>query len=132
MISLNSLLRTINPRYGGLKAAWSVRLDQLPSLPQSREFQGQATQLSGLQLHYKRGVRNVNPPFLCQDLLYSMYSATMSIVVSRLLFTRLGPDHPGCASGDALTDTARVSPLWWNTVLCHPLGVIDAMRREPA
>jgi hypothetical protein len=31
----------------------------------------------------------------CQDLLYSMYSATMSIVVSCLLFTRLGPDHPG-------------------------------------
>jgi hypothetical protein len=30
-----------------------------------------------------------------QDLLYSMYSATMSIVVSCLLFTRLKPDHPG-------------------------------------
>jgi hypothetical protein len=31
----------------------------------------------------------------CQDLLYFMYSATMSTVVSCLLFTRLGPDHPG-------------------------------------
>ena len=36
--------------------------------------------------------------------------ASMSIVVSRLLFTPLGPDRPGCGSGGALTDC-------WNTVL---------------
>jgi hypothetical protein len=35
----------------------------------------------------------------------------MSIVVSCLLFTRLGLDHPGARPGDALTDTARVSTL---------------------
>ena len=41
----------------------------------------------------------------------SLYSAAMPTVHTCLLFTPLGPDHPWCASGNALTDTARVSPL---------------------
>ena len=38
-----------------------------------------------------------------------------SMVVSRLLFTPLGPEQPGCASGSALTQP--MSPLCRNTVL---------------
>ena len=36
-------------------------------------------------------------------------------------FPRPQPDHPGCASGKALTDTthARMSPLWSDTGMCH-------------
>lgn len=34
-----------------------------------------------------------------------------------LSFTPLGPDHPRCASGSALTNTARVFSVWWNIVL---------------
>ena len=41
-----------------------------------------------------------------------MYSASLSIVLTCLLYTPLGPDHPGCASGNALTDhCACVSTL---------------------
>ena len=32
-----------------------------------------------------------------------MYSASMSIVLDCLLLTSLGPDHPWCTSGNALT-----------------------------
>ena len=37
--------------------------------------------------------------------------ASMTMVVSRLLFTPLGPDQPGCASGRALTDPTRQNIL---------------------
>ena len=43
--------------------------------------------------------------------MYPVYSASMFIVVNCLLLTPLGPDHAGCASGNTLTDTARVSTL---------------------
>ena len=46
-----------------------------------------------------------------------MYSASLSIVLTCLLYTPLGPGHPWCASGHALTyHRARVS-TWWNAVL---------------
>jgi hypothetical protein len=58
---------------------------------------------------------------VCRKFDCSMYSAIMSMVASYVyrllacwLFTRLGPDHPRCASGNALTTTAHVSTLWWN------------------
>jgi hypothetical protein len=53
-----------------------------------------ALSLPLLRFSSKREIERVHIS-VCQDLLYSMYSATMSIVVSCLLFTRLGPDHPG-------------------------------------
>ena len=37
-----------------------------------------------------------------------MCSASMSIIVGYLLFMSPGPDHPGCATGNALTNTAHV------------------------
>src|SRR5260221_2505162 len=40
-------------------------------------------------------------------------------VTTCLLFMLLGPDHSGCASSNALTDTAHTSPLGWNVVLQH-------------
>lgn len=54
-----------------------------------------------------------------------MYSASMSIVlnplylINCLLFTPLGPDLPPGTRPDPPL-RARVSPRWWNTVLCHP------------
>ena len=48
-----------------------------------------------------------------------MYSASVSIVLTCLLFTLLGPDHPWCASGKALTYHCACVSTWWNTVLCH-------------
>ena len=41
----------------------------------------------------------------------------MSIVLSCLLFTPLGRNYPGCASGNALTNTAHVFSLSWNFFL---------------
>ena len=54
----------------------------------------------------------------CQDLIHPMYSASLSIVHTCLLFTPLGPDHPWCASGNALTHHCACVSTWWNTVLC--------------
>ena len=52
---------------------------------------------------------------MCQDLIHPMYSASLSM----LLFTPLGPDHPWCASGNALTSHCVCVSTWWNTVLCQ-------------
>ena len=38
-----------------------------------------------------------------------------------LLFTPLGPDHPWCASGDALTYHCACVSTWWNTILCQSM-----------
>ena len=54
----------------------------------------------------------------CQDLIHPMYSASLSIVPTCLLYAPLGPDHPWCASGNALTDHCACVSTWWNTVLC--------------
>ena len=56
------------------------------------------------------------------DSIHPMYSASLSIVLTCLLFTPLGPDHPWCASGNALTYHCACVPTWWNTVLCHLLS----------
>ena len=55
----------------------------------------------------------------CQDSIHPTYSASLSIVLTCLLYTPLGPDHPWCASGNALTDHCACVSTWWNTVLCH-------------
>ena len=55
----------------------------------------------------------------CQDSIHPMYSASLSIVLTCSLFTPLGPDHPWCASGNALTDHCACVSTWWNTVLCY-------------
>ena len=57
------------------------------------------------------GVADI-PSRFCQDL-------TMSMIVRCLLFAPLGPDHHGCASGNAVTDLAHVFRHWWNTILCR-------------
>ena len=56
---------------------------------------------------------------LCQDLIYPMHSASMSIVHNCWLSTPLGPDHPWCASGNSLTYHSACVCSWWNTVLCQ-------------
>src|SRR5258708_30799758 len=66
---------------------------------------------------------------VCQDLLYSMYSAPISIVVTCLLFTPLGPEPPPSEACLAtLCPTLPVSPLWWNTVLFHHL-ILGRLRK---
>ena len=49
---------------------------------------------------------------LCQDLIHPMYSTSVSIVLTCLLFTPLGPDH----LGNALISHYAT---WWSTVLCR-------------
>ena len=50
----------------------------------------------------------------CQDMIHAfIVHCTCS------LFTSLGPDHPWCASGNALTYHCACVSTWWNTVLCH-------------
>ena len=60
---------------------------------------------------------------ICQDWMYSMCSASMYIVGSCLIFAPLGPDHPECASDNALTNTAHVFSLGGTsfsvTILSH-------------
>ena len=48
-----------------------------------------------------------------------MYPASLSIVLTCLPFTPLGPHHPWCASGNALTYHCAFVSTWWNTVLCQ-------------
>ena len=59
----------------------------------------------------------------CQDLIHPMYSASLSIVLTCLLFTPLGPDHPWCASGNALS----YYPLGGTrfSVISRPIATID-------
>ena len=51
---------------------------------------------------------------------------SMSMVVGRLLFTPLGPDQPGCASGGALTDPTHAGTRFCGavTVFMHPVDHI--------
>ena len=58
-------------------------------------------------------------PYLCQDL---VCSAAMSIVVGYLLFKPLGPDHPGCASGNG--PTLRVCVHFGGTSFSDNLGYV--------
>jgi len=51
----------------------------------------------------------------------STVTSSSHLYLACLLFTPPGPDHLGvCPAMLALPDTARMSPLWWNIVLCHP------------
>ena len=50
---------------------------------------------------------------------HPMYSASVTIVLTCLSFTPLGPDHSWCASGNALIYHCACVSTWWNTVLCH-------------
>ena len=62
--------------------------------------------------------------WICQDLIHPMYSASLSIVLTCLLYTPLGPDHPWCASGNALTYHCACVSTWWNTVLCQDIPMM--------
>ena len=66
--------------------------------------------------------RSLLPKFFtssCQDSIHPMYSASVSIVLTCLFSTPPGPDHPWCASGNALTYHCACVSTLWNTVRCH-------------
>ena len=55
----------------------------------------------------------------CQDLIHPMYSTSMTIVPNCLFIIRYSAQLDLTTLVRVRPTTARVSPLWWNTVLCQ-------------